>query len=107
MARTALSVQRPSADGVALVYANANVDGHSFSASNAFVHVKNGSGGTVTLTLPTPGTVEGLAVADRTIAIPAGQDKAFVPTDAVKDAAGSMNIDFSSVTSVTIAAIGI
>lgn len=106
MARTALLVQRPDADGMIPSYAAANVAGHSFTAVNAFIHVKNGGGSGITITLPSPGTVEELAIADRTIAVAAGAEVMFVPSAAVKDASGSMNIDFSSVTSVTIAAFG-
>lgn len=107
MARTALLVQRPDADGMIPAYAAANVAGHSFSAANAFIHVKNGGGSGITITLPTPGTVEELAIPDRTISVGAGAETMFVVTAAVKDASGNTNIDFSSVTSVTIAAFGI
>lgn len=107
MPRTALQPQHPDFDGMIPTYAAANAAGHSFTARNAFIHVKNGNAAATVITLPTPGTVEGLAVADRTITVAPGTEVMFVPTAAVEDAAGAMNIDFSITASVTIAAFAV
>jgi hypothetical protein len=114
MARTALTVQQMSRDGVVPTYAAANADGNSFANdSRTFLHAKNGSGGSITLTFVTPNTEDGLAIADHTVAIAAGAEKIVSdlgegtfeqPSGADK---GLVYVDYSDVTSLTVAAIRI
>ncbi|MET8866534.1 hypothetical protein ABZW11_26650 [Nonomuraea sp. NPDC004580] len=64
----------------------------------------NGSGSSVTVTLATPGTVDGLAISDREVAVPAGETwKIPVPRIFAK-ADGRCDITYSSATSVTVGA---
>ncbi len=73
MARTALTEQAITSSGLEATYSAAHVDGNKFNnTSRTLFHVKNASGGSVTLTFQTPGTVDGLAIAERTVAVPAG-----------------------------------
>lgn len=79
------------------------------AGGNAFLHVKNGSGVSVTCTLDTPGTVGGLAVADPVTTIPAGEERFIGPLDVsvFADPADSNLVDiaWSATTSVTFAAV--
>lgn len=107
MARTALSVQEPSIAGLNPAMTAANVDGHSVPGSgDILIEVSNASGGAVAVTIPTPATVGGLAVADGGGSIPAGQRRIFGPfrADLCNQSDGTVSIDFSAVTSVTCAA---
>jgi hypothetical protein len=77
MARVELPVQNTLSSGLKATYTAATVDGHAFDNQDGKVvlHVKNGGGVAVTVTAVTPGTVDGMAVPDRTVSIPAGEDR--------------------------------
>jgi len=112
MARTALTVNEVVRAGVAFSPSAANVDGHSLANDrNAalFLYVNNGSGSSVTVTIQTPGTVDGLAVADRTVAVAAAAEKLIgpFPSGVYDQSDGAVYVDFSAVTSVTVAAFKI
>ncbi len=67
MPRTALAVQEITRAGLTPSYSAANVDGHSIlNGGREVLHVKTG-GTACTVTIQTPGTVDGQAVADRTV----------------------------------------
>ncbi|MCW2498273.1 hypothetical protein [Jatrophihabitans sp.] len=76
------------------------------TGDRTWIHVTNGSGSSVTVTIATPGTVSGLAIADVTVAIPAGTGKDIGPltTALFGDNAA---ITYSATTSVTVAALSI
>lgn len=77
-------------------------------AANRFIHVKNGSGGALAVTLVTPETRDGLAVADRVVNFTTGQEGFIACPDnsTYKDpVTGLMTITWSVVTSVTFALI--
>jgi hypothetical protein len=111
MARTALAPTQIAITGVAPALVAANVDGHSLpNTGREYVQVHNGSGAPITVTVPTPVTVNGRAVADDPITVPAGADRLIGPFDinvhnqrlGVKGS--DVHIDFSSVTTVTVGA---
>lgn len=86
----------------------ANVDGNMFAnTGEEFIIVKNGGGGGINVTIVTPKTEAGLAIADQVIAIPAGQDGYAGPFrkdlyDQPSGAdAGKVYVDYDVVTSVT------
>ncbi|MFJ9382025.1 hypothetical protein [Streptomyces sp. NPDC101455] len=67
-----------------------------------FLYVNNGSGSSLTVTLATPGTVSGLAVADPTYVIAAGK-AGLIPLAAVfRGSTGRAAITYSAVTTVTV-----
>lgn len=112
MARSVLSVQQPTRDGLNATYttpaaAGAN-EGVAFpNTGRETMHVKNASAGAVTLTIPTPLTIDGLAVADRTVSVPAGGDR-FIgpfPGEYYNQSDGHVYVEFSAVASVSVAAI--
>jgi hypothetical protein len=110
MARTALTVQQIVRAGLTPSYSAANVDGHSIAngGEREFLHVKTGSTA-CDVTIVTPGTVDGLAVADRTISIGTSSERMIGPFPRAQynQADETVHANFSAVTQVTCAAIRI
>jgi hypothetical protein len=109
MARTLLSVQPVVRTGLAVSYAAA--DGTDQNAvpndGRTILHVKNGGGSSINVTIDTPGSVDGLAVGNLVVAVPAGAER-FIgpfPTNIYSQADGNLYVDWSAVTSVTVAAL--
>jgi hypothetical protein len=104
--RTAIAQQTITSAGLAPTYEAANVDGNSFSlVQGRIFHVKNGSAAAVTVTFPTPQTVDGLDVAERAVSVPAAGER-FVSlgtAGAYRQTGGVAHVDYSAVTSVTVA----
>jgi hypothetical protein len=72
------------------------------AGDGVFLEANNGSGAPITITLVTPGTVEGLAIADRAVVVPAGERwKIPVPRLFAK-ADGQCDITYSGVTTLTV-----
>jgi hypothetical protein len=74
------------------------------TGSGRFLYVKNGSGGSITVTLATPGTVSGLDVENPTLVIAAGKAGIIPLTRVFAAANGRASITYSAVTTVTVAA---
>lgn len=108
MARTALTVLQVARTGLTPAYTAGNVDGHSIvNDGRVCTHVKNGSGSSINVTVQTPGTVDGLAVSDLVVAVPAGQERMIgpFPPGVYNQADGTVYVDLSAVTTVTLAAV--
>lgn len=68
--------------------------------------VKNGDSSDHTVTLATPGTVNGLAIADRAVVVAAGAEVAIPITSDYRDpSTGRCAITYDGVTSVTVAVV--
>jgi hypothetical protein len=106
MARSALTVQTIVKTGLANALAAANVDGNSFANDgNTFLHVKNAGGSPITVTIQTPGTVDDLAVAERTVSVTNATEKMIGPfPPGIYNQSGEVYVDYSAVTSVTVGA---
>jgi hypothetical protein len=107
MARTALTVQQIVRSGLTPTYSAANADGHSFpNGGTEYLHVKNGGGGSINVTVQTPNTVDGLAITDRVVAVPNGGERIIgpFPRATYNQGADEVYVDFSGVTSVTCGA---
>jgi hypothetical protein len=73
-----------------------------------YLHYKNGSGSTITVTVVVPGNTRyGQANPDVAVAIPAGADRLIgpFPADLADPTDGLVAITYSGVTSLTVAAI--
>lgn len=110
MARTAITPQKATSVGPTIAFEPANVDGNRFTpARGRALHVRNGSGSSITVTVPTPATTaDGLAIADRTVTVAAGALAVFGPGSSAGvygQVDGSINVDYSAVTTVTVAVI--
>lgn len=106
----AINAQVVTRSGLAPSYAAASAGGDYFQNSGSEVlHVKNGSGSSVTVTIITQATVDGMAVTDRTVAVPAGADRMIGPFPAgtYNDGDGRVQITYSATTSVTVGVIKI
>lgn len=113
MPRTALAAQQITAAGVVPVYSAANVDGHSFANDgNTILHVKNGGASSINVTVQTPQQVAGLDVAENIVAVAAGAERMIGrlrpatfnrPSGAVDP--NVVYVDFSAITSVTVAVL--
>ena len=81
MARGVLATQSTVRTGLVASYTAATVDGHGVDNADqkTVIHVKNGGGVAVVVTFPTVPTVDGLAIPDRTISIPAGEERYIGP----------------------------
>lgn len=111
MVRTALTIVNFAEAGITHAAVAANVDGNMFDNSGKEVlMVINGSGVSVNVTIQTQQTINGLAVADRVVAVGAGVTKfmgSFQPLILWNVVGGVDNnkayIDYSAVTTVTVA----
>lgn len=111
MARTPLTPTKITVAGAAPVGVAAVADGHSVkNTGREFVLVDNASGSTVTVTVVTPITVGGRAVADDAVSIPAGQSRYIGPwpIDVYNQKPGvsgsDVHLNLSATASVTIGA---
>jgi len=108
MAVTALAVQQIGRAGITPAFTSANTDGHSvLNDGKTFIEVKNGSGAPIVVTIDTPQTVDGLAVAQRTVSVAATTgDQMIGPftTDYNQPGTEYLLVTFASVTSLTCGA---
>lgn len=108
MARTSLTVTNILNSGITPAYGAANADGHYFANDGrVLLQVKNTNGSTRTVTVQTPATVGGLAVAEVAVVVPITTgDKMIGPFDPslFNQAGGLVYVDFDAVADLTIAA---
>ena len=103
-----LTAQEIDRDGLNPSFAACDAAGDEFANLGVeFIHVKNGDVSAHTVTIETSRTVDGLAVADRDVAIPAGEERLIgpFPKQTYDDADGKVQLTYDAVTSVTIAVI--
>lgn len=107
MTRLPLSVLEVTPAGIDPHPTAANTDGHQVVAQPGLVAiVRNGSGGSIDVTVPTPATVKGLAIADRLVPVPAGATRAVDLSGAeYLQADGLVYINYSAITTVTVGVI--
>jgi len=77
------------------------------NTGNEFIHVKNGHSGSQDVVIETPATVDGLAVADRTVSVPNGEERIIgpFPVATYNDVAAKVQLTYSGVTLLTIAVL--
>ena len=106
MARSGITPQLVTSSGLSPATETANVAGNSYAPTRGRVlRVTNGSAASVDVTLVTPGLADAdLAIPDRIVAVAAGVTRYFGGLDAVyRQADGTVHINYSAVTSVTVA----
>lgn len=101
-----LASQQIAPAGIIPTLAAANSGGDAFvCGANSFLHVKNGSGSSITVTLVTPNSDFGQAIADVTITVAAGAEKLvgpLYPAEFENDSTGLGSITYSAATTVTV-----
>lgn len=100
-----LAIQTIDNDGLTPAYVAAAAGGDkAVPGPGSYLHVKNGSAGSINVTLVTPGTVDGnLAVGDRVVAVGAGAESKIAVGNLYRDPAdGLAAITYSAVTTVTV-----
>jgi len=108
MARTEMNHQQIVRTGLEQTYAAAHADGNKFSNDGRmFLHVKNGAGAPITVTIQTPGQVDGLAIADQVVTVTNGEERMIgpFPPNIYNQDDRMVYVDYSSVTSVTAAVL--
>ncbi|KOG21999.1 hypothetical protein [Streptomyces viridochromogenes] len=103
----ALSAQRLAVAGAAPSYSAAAAGGDTAPVGKGLVlHVVNGSGSAVTVTVVTPGTIDGLAVADAALSVPAGAS-GFIPLGNVyrNPSTNRAAVTYSATTTVSVAVL--
>lgn len=105
-----LAVQGITTSGLEATYAAATATtGDRFlPADGTFLHVINGNASSVDVVLTTPDTVDGLAIADRTITIPTTEERFIaVPDSLYRASDGLATVVCTPAASVTLAVIRI
>lgn len=104
------TVQNVTRAGVNPTYASAAVGGDEFvNTGKELIHIKNGDSSNMTLTVATQGTVDGQAVADRTVVVPLGGETVLgpFPTSVYNDTNNKVQLTYSSVTSLTLGILNV
>jgi len=107
MARTALAVQSAAITGLETVYTAANADGHMVANNGEmFLHVKNAAVADITVTLKSIADPWG-RTGDKVITVTAAEERMIgpIPPLLYNQADGTVNVDFSAVVTVTVAAV--
>lgn len=103
-----LTNQVMASSGTAVTLSQAADCTVNISDGRTFLIVANASGSSVNVTITTPGTVDGNAIADLVVAVAAGATKYIgVLNPAVYASAGIATVTFSATTSVTSAAVSV
>lgn len=102
-----LAAQRIAVAGTVPTYVAAAAGGDTAPVGGGLtLHVSNGGGASITVTAVTPGSLDGLAIADASVVIPAAGDGFLPLTQVYRDPiTGRANITYSAVTSVNVAVI--
>lgn len=108
MARTAITTQTPNYAGTVPSYAAADGVNNMYyvNTGRTILHIKNGGASPITVTIHAPGTADGMTLAGQTVTIANAAEKMIcLKNKALYDQAdGTVYVDFSAATSVTVAA---
>lgn len=108
MATVALSVEEITRAGKDLTDTGSLSTSDTYTFPNngrTFLHFKKSGASTCTVTIATPGSVDGLAVADLTVSVPASTGDVMVgpfPREVYNDANGLVSFTLSNITGLTV-----
>lgn len=105
-----IATQRPVLAGAAIAYVAAAVGGDDFiPEAHQALHFKNTDVAARSVTLITPGDVEGQAIADLVVVVPAGGDRLVkVSVTLLRHATtGKANMTYDAVTGLTMAVLAL
>ena len=112
MARTAIVKQDAGSVGAELTFAavdaTAAPNGMYFDTDGSdIVVIKNADASSHTMTIDIPISVDGTAVADRVVTIPAGKTYVFKPNQVHRQSNGQVHLNFDSATSMTVGVLNV
>jgi hypothetical protein len=114
MADVAVAIQQIDAeDGTTPTYTGSLSTSNTYKVPHddrTFVHFKKSGAGACTVTIQTPATLRGRAVAEATYTVPATTGDVMIgpfPADVFRQSDGTVNITLSEVTGLTMAALRI
>jgi len=103
-----LTAQTVVRAGLEATYASCAAGGDEFvNTGDEFIHIKNAAVADQTVTIATPATVDGLAVADRAVVITASEER-FIgpfPSSTYNDANSKVQLTYDAVITMTIAVL--
>ena len=105
-----LAAQQILTTGLTATFASAAGGGDKFAnTGRQIVEIVNGDSSSMTVTVVTPGTYKGKAIADDTITVGAGVRKHIGPFDPeiYNNSSGQVDLAYSGVTSLTVAILQI
>lgn len=105
-----LTTQQAVQAGLTPTYGAVSASDTAVPGDNVVLIVRNAGGSADTVTIVTPGTVSGLAIADQTVTVPATTGERIIPLPASlyqDPTTGLCTIQHSFTTSVTCAVIGV
>lgn len=105
-----LATQSITTAGVGATYATPTATtGDRFQpAAGTFIHIKNANASSCTITITTPFTMDGLALADRVITVPGTSERFIaVPDSLYRSSDGLGDFVVAPITSVTLAVVRI
>lgn len=105
-----LASQNISTSGLLATYsaATATTGDRFLPATGTFLHVKNANAGSVNVVITTPGTVDGLSITDRTVAVATATEKFIsLPDTLYRESDGLGTVICTPNTSVTLAVVRI
>lgn len=108
MVATELTVSPIVRTGLVLTAAAANAEGNFFhNDGKTFLYAKNAHTADWILTFDTPGTVDGLAVAQRAITVADGTEVLIgpFPTNIYNDANSRVQVTYDGITALTVKAL--
>lgn len=106
----ALTVLTPAVSGALLGAVAAAGGGDTFvNNGSTLLYLKNGSGGSITVTIITAGaTRQGVAIADVSVVLAAGEERVVGPFDPSDfNGASGISLTYSGVTSLTVRPISL
>ena len=107
MPRTALTTQQVLNSGITPAYSAGDAaNGHQFNNDGRqILHVKNGGGSSINVTISTNAKVAGITVPNVVVAVTNAQERMIGPLDPLvfNQAGGLVYVDLSGATSVTLA----
>lgn len=106
MSRTAATVQQMSRAGVTPTYNAAHADNNYFANDGRTLLQVLNVGAEMTVTIQTPGTVDGLAISDRAVVVPLTTGNKMIgpfPPDIYNQSDGTVYVDWSRTSDVTFA----
>lgn len=101
-----LATQVITRAGLASTFTAAAAGGDTFTPDHeVYLYVANEGGGSITVTVATPGLYRGLAVADNVVTVPAGTHRMlgpYPPEHFADPTDGLADVTYSGVTTVTV-----